>query len=57
MNTCVRLPGGNRVISHVSVCEGSIDESISDSACHLLYIYKETFLNLKLERFIPAVVV
>ena len=50
---CVRLPGGNRIISHVSVCKvlkqsaTTIVELISDSACHLLYIYKETFPNLK----------
>ena len=41
VKTCVRLPGGNRIISHVSVCKvlkqsATIVELISDSACHLL---------------------
>ena len=40
---CFRLPGGNRIISHVFVCKvlkqsATIVELISDSACHLLYI-------------------
>ena len=52
VKTCVRLPGGNRIISHVSVSKvlkqsATIVELISDSACHLLYIYKEIFPNLK----------
>ena len=52
VKTCVRLPGGNRIISHVSVCKvvkqsATFVELISDSACHLLCIYKEIFPNLK----------
>ena len=52
VKTCVRLSGGNRIISHVSVCKvlkqsATVVELISDSACHLLYIYMEIFPNLK----------
>ena len=52
MKTCVRLSGGNRIISHMSVCKvlkqsATVVELISDSACHLLYIYMEIFPNLK----------
>ena len=50
MKTCVRLSGGNQrcEISHVSVCKvlkqsATVVELISDSACHLLYIYMEIF--------------
>ena len=55
MNTCVRLPGGNRVISHVSVCEVLKQSALllnqSLIACHLLYIYKETFPNSEIITF------
>ena len=53
MKTCVRLSGGNRIISHVSICikvlkqSATVVELISDSACHLFYIYMEIFPNLK----------
>ena len=52
VKTCVRLPGGIRIISHVVVCKvlkqsATIVELISDNTCHLLYIYKEIFPNLK----------